>query len=137
MTQPATNPESRPPLPTGNILPSHSSWLAVCGAALAGFGLALLLNAQGWWWPSLLLVIIGVAAVVAGWRRPTPAPPPPPPGGDGAPPPGAVFFATQDGNVVTFGPGGALARGILRRADANKDNKVTLDELLAAIREMV
>ena len=76
MTQPATNPEPRPREPAGNTPPSYWSWLAICGAALAGFGLALLLNPQGWWWASLLLISIGLAAVAVGWRRPTAAPPP-------------------------------------------------------------
>src|SRR5207249_3722773 len=57
------------------------------------------------------------------------------PGGPGGPggrgpggPPGGPFGAGPGG----FGPGGMLAGAIVRRADKDKDGKVTLDELLAA-----
>ncbi len=54
-------------------------------------------------------------------------PGPPPGGGPPGPPPGG-----GPGRIVVFGPGGMLAGGIVQRADANKDKKVTLDELTAA-----
>ncbi|MFO0849172.1 MAG: CotH kinase family protein [Gemmataceae bacterium] len=52
-------------------------------------------------------------------------PPGGPPGGGFGPPPG---FGPPGG----FGPGMFLAEAIVRRADANKDEKVTADELVAA-----
>jgi spore coat protein H len=61
------------------------------------------------------------------------APPMPPrdgPGGPGRPPgPGGPGFGPGGPG---FGPGAMLAGSIMKRADTNKDGKVTVDELVAA-----
>jgi Ca2+-binding EF-hand superfamily protein len=65
--------------------------------------------------------------------RPPGMPEGPPPGG---PPPGDVLIGGQDGpppgGFRIMGPGNLFARGIVQRADANKDGKVTLEELTTA-----
>jgi spore coat protein CotH/Ca2+-binding EF-hand superfamily protein len=62
----------------------------------------------------------------------------PPPGGDiiiggpFGPPAGGPPGDGPRGGLVVFGPGNQLAGNIIKRADANRNGKVTLDELLAA-----
>ncbi len=58
---------------------------------------------------------------------PQPFPGGPPQGGRGGPP----------GGFRMFGPGSFLANGIVRRADADKDAKLTLKELLAAAESLL
>jgi spore coat protein CotH len=57
----------------------------------------------------------------------------PPPQGQGGPPPQGPDG--PPGNFRVFAPGEMFARGIVQKADANKDNKVTLEELLAALEQ--
>jgi spore coat protein CotH len=60
---------------------------------------------------------------------------PPPGGGPGGPPgggPGGPPRGGFGGPPGGFGPGTFLAGAVIRRADADKDGKVTLDELVAA-----
>jgi spore coat protein H len=76
-------------------------------------------------------------AIAAGINRLLPPPPgfggPPPGGGPGRPPGGGPGGAPPPGG---FGPGNFYAGAIIRLADANKDSKVTRDELLAAAEKL-